>query len=173
MPAVTDTAKLWKAFWAIERFDAEDYEQVQREGIQPFLVTEFEENIALNTGKAEVLALVLGSSANHFDAANTRVGVGDSNTAAANTQTDLVAATNKTYKACESTWPKLSTTTTTNDTFEAKASFGSAEANHAWQEFVIKQNVSGICLNRKVSDQGVKASGQTWVITLKLQATGS
>lgn len=173
MPAVLDKTKLWKAVYRIERFWADDYDQVCREELQPYDMSEFEENIALNTGKAEVLALLLGSSANHFDATNTRVGVGDSTTAAAKTQTDLVAASNKTYKSCESTWPKLSTTTDTNDTFEAKASFGSSEANYAWQEFVLKNNTSGICLNRKVSDQGTKASGQTWVITLKLQATGS
>lgn len=162
---IMDKTKLWHAAWRIEKYaEGEDI---------PFEIVEFEENIALNTGKAEILNLVLGGSANHFDATNARVGVGDSNTAAANTQTDLQAASNKTYMACDSTWPKLATTTTTNDTLEFKATFGSADANYSWQEFVIKQNTSGICLNRKVSNQGTKVAGQTWVVTCKLQATGS
>ena len=170
MTTVKDKTKLWKASYRIERFWAADYDQICREGLNPYDVSEFEDNIALNTGKAEIWALVLGTSSALFNATNTRVGVGDSTTAEAKTQTDLVAATNKTYKACESTWPTRATVTDTNDTFEARASFGSAEANYAWQEFVIKNNSSGISLNRRVSNQGTKASGQTWVITLRLQA---
>lgn len=167
---VPDNINLWRASYRIERFWALDYEQILSEQLQPYDVSEFEENIALNTGKAEIWALVLGTSTALFNATNTRVGVGDSTTAEVNTQTDLVAATNKTYKACETTWPQRVTVTTTNDTFEARASFGSAEANYSWQEFVIRNNSSGISLNRRVSDQGTKASGQTWVVTLRLRA---
>lgn len=170
MEAICDAIpKLWKARWILEKYENDEAFLAGN----PFETVSFEENIALNTGKAEILNLVLGGSANHFDSTNTRLGVGDSNTAAANTQTDLQAATNKTYVACDSTWPKLATTTTTNDTFEAKATFASGDANYSWQEFVIKNNASSICLNRKVSDQGTKVSGQTWVLTLRLQATGS
>jgi hypothetical protein len=49
-----------------------------------------------------------------------------------------------------------------------KATFGPDDANYSWNEFVIKNATSGVCLNRKVSNQGTKASGQTWVITVTL-----
>lgn len=173
MPALTEQMKLWKAHWKIERFACESIEDVRRLDLRPYLVTEFEENIALNTGKAEIWALVIGDSAAHFNNTNARIGVGDSSTAAANTQTDLQAAVNKAYGKMESSYPQQSTTTTTDDTVEFQSSFGSGDANFSWQEFVIKENTGGVCLNRKVSNQGTKASGQTWLITLKLQATGS
>lgn len=157
----------WRTTWLIERYADDDAYQRK----EPYDRSIINGNIALDTGKAEILNLTIGGSANHFDATNTVLGVGDSTTAEAATQTDLQAATNKTYKACDTGWPKLVTTTVTNDTIEAKATFGSADANYAWNEFVIKQNTSAICLNRKVSEQGTKASGQTWVLTLKLQAS--
>src|SRR6059036_3304204 len=41
----------------------------------------------------------------YFNNGNARIGVGDSSTAEADTQTGLVASTNKTYKAMDATYP--------------------------------------------------------------------
>ena len=103
--------------------------------------------------------LIVGDSANHFNAAKATIGVGDSATAAnAATQTDLVAATNKAYVGMESNYP---TSTAQKATF--KASFGAAVANWVWNEWVIKQSDSAVCLNRKVESLGTK-SGGTWTL---------
>jgi len=158
---IVDVVPSWKTRWEIRKYA----EGVDPEKGTPYAVSVIEGNIMLDTGKAEMWALAIGGSANNFDNTNAQIGVGDSTTAESSSQTDLVAATNKTYKAADATYPTQSTTTTTDDTFKTQSTFGGADANYAWQEFVIKQATSLICLNRKVSNQGTKASGQTWVIS--------
>jgi hypothetical protein len=132
---------------------------------KPYEVIEGEGNCLLNTGIDEIWELVTGavSGASHiFDNAAAQIGVGDSNTAADATQTDLQAATNKTYKGMESGYP---TSTSQKATF--KASFGSSEANYAWEEWVVKQSTSAICLNRKVESLGTKSTG-TWTLEVEI-----
>ncbi len=124
----------------------------------PYEVWEGEGNCLLNTGIDEMWDLVTGAASNHFDNSNAQVGVGDSTTAADATQTDLQAATNKTYKGMESGYP---TSTSQKATF--KSSFGVDDANYAWNEWVIKQSTSAKCLNRKVESLGTK-SGGTWTL---------
>ncbi len=128
----------------------------------PVEVIEGEGNCLLNSGIDEMWNLVTGDSANHFTNAAAQIGVGDSNTAATATQTDLQAATNKTYKGMESGYP---TSTTQKATF--KASFGSGDANYAWNEWVVKQSSSAVCLNRKVESLGTK-SGGTWTLEVNI-----
>ena len=129
---------------------------------KPCEVTDGEGNLLLNSGIDEMWDLVVGDSANHFNNATAQIGVGDSTTAASASQTDLQAATNKTYKAMESGYP---TSTSQKATF--KASFGDSEANYAWNEWVIKQSASGKCLNRKVESLGTKTSG-TWTLEVNI-----
>lgn len=122
-------------------------------------------NLLLNEGIAELLDIACGiGSPTAFSNANARIGVGDSTTAAAAAQTDLQASTNKTYKAMEASYPARSGQTVT-----WRSVFGSADANYAWQEFVV-DNGSGAAktLNRKVSAQGTKASGQTWTVDVAI-----
>lgn len=121
-------------------------------------------NLFLTAGMNELWELVTGESANHFDNTNARIGIGDDKTTApAYGQTDLQAATNKTYKAMDATYP----TTPANRTQVFKSTFGSSDANYEWGEFVIKNNVSGICLNRSTNSGagwGTKTAGTTWEI---------
>ena len=128
----------------------------------PGEVIEGEGNCLLNSGIDEMWDLIIGDSANHFTSATAQVGVGDSSTAAAPTQTDLQAAANKTYKGMESGYP---TSTTQKATF--KASFGASEANYTWSEWVVKQSASAVCLNRKVESLGTK-SGGTWTLEVSV-----
>ena len=129
---------------------------------KPYEVIEGEGNCLLNTGIDEMWDLIVGDSANHFNNASTQIGVGDSNTAASPSQTDLQAATNKTYKGMDSGYP---TSASQKATF--KASFGSGDANYAWNEWVVKQATSGKCLNRKVESLGTK-SGGTWTLEVSI-----
>lgn len=129
---------------------------------KPYEVIEEEGNCLLNSGIDEIWGLVTGASANHYDNTNAQIGVGDSNTAADPTQTDLQATTNKTYKGMESGYP-----TSTSQKVTFKASFGSTEANYAWEEWVVKHSTSAICLNRKVESLGTKSTG-TWTLEVEI-----
>jgi hypothetical protein len=132
------------------------------EDTRPYEVIEGEGNCLLNTGIDEMWDLIAGDSANHFDNSNAQIGVGDSDTAADPSQTDLQAATNKTYKGMEGGYP---TSTSQKATF--KASFGDSEANYTWNEWVVKQSTSAKCLNRKVDALGTKSSG-TWTLEVSI-----
>jgi hypothetical protein len=129
---------------------------------KPYEVVEGEGNCLLNSGIDEIWDLVTGASANHFGNADAQIGVGDSSTAADATQTDLQAATNKTYQGMESGYP---TSTTQKVTF--KSSFGESDANYAWEEWVVKQSTSAKCLNRKAESLGTK-SGGTWTLEVDI-----
>jgi hypothetical protein len=128
----------------------------------PYEVQNGQGNCLLNSGIDEIWDLVCGDSANHFNNSGAQIGVGDSTTAAAATQTDLQAATNKTYKGMDTGYPASSSQKAT-----FKASFGASEANYAWNEWVVKQSASGKCLNRKVESLGTK-SGGTWVLQVEI-----
>lgn len=125
-------------------------------------------NLCLNSGIQgfEKMLAGLNSPPNAWSNTYAYLGVGDSTTAAAATQTDLQASTNYTYVAMSASYPSLS-----SQTLSWQASFGSSSANYAWNEFVISNassKGSGVCLNRLVSSQGTKTSGQTWVLTISI-----
>lgn len=123
-------------------------------------------NVALNEGLEELIDLICGlGSPTKWDNANARLGVGDSNTAAEATQTGLQAAANKTFRAMDATWPQR-----TNQMVEWRATFGSSEANHSWQEYTVVNAATdaGKNLNRKVADKGTKVSGETWTLSLQI-----
>lgn len=126
-------------------------------------------NLALNEGLQELIDIICGlGSPTKWDNAHAYLGVGDSTTTEAATQTGLQAATNKTYKAMDTGYPQRS-----GQTAEWRATFGSNEANYAWEEFTIvnASTDTGKNLNRKTSSKGTKTSGETW--TLSVQVTFS
>jgi len=136
------------------------------ENTKPYDIVKGEGNCLLNTGIDEIWDLVTGAVSGNdhiFDNTYARIGVGDSATAAAAAQTDLQAASNKQYNAMEAGFP-----TSTSQQVTFKASFGSSEANYAWNEWVVKQATSGISLNRKVDSMGTKASGSTWTLEVTI-----
>ena len=149
--------------WRLEKFASdEDFKKGK-----PFEVSEFLGNCLLNEGIDEAEKLICSTGATQYDNTNARLGVGDSATAAAATQTGLLAATNKAWKAMDATYPTLGSQVMT-----FKSTFGSSDANFSWQEFTVVNaaNDDGKNLNRKVSDQGTKASGQTWVKLAQLKS---
>lgn len=122
-------------------------------------------NVLLNEGIAVLQTLLIGTGGTAFSNANAYIGVGDSATAAAASQTGLQAASNKLYKAMQASYPSISSQTTT-----WRAVFGSSEANFSWNEFTVANGNSDAAtnLNRLVSAQGTKASGQTWTIDVAI-----
>ena len=164
----TDIAK-WKCHYRLEKRlgnidgcrSPEDRLDFLKNTI-PYEVIEGDGNCLLNTGIDEMWDLIVGDSANHYSNAKATIGVGDSATAAAAAQTDLQAAANKDYHAMEATYPL-----TTAQKITLKASFGAGHAEYAWNEWVVKQSDSAICLNRKVDAMGTKAAG-TWTLEVSI-----
>ena len=133
-------------------------------GVQPEF-TEWEGNVALNEGLANVVELICGiSTPAKWDAANARLGVGNSSTAANSAQTALLGAS-KTFKAMVATYPQRS-----GQTAIWRSQFDSAEANYAWEEYTVVNAAddTGQNLNRKVEPKGTKASGETWTLELQI-----
>ncbi len=106
----------------------------------------------------------IGASVTAFNNANSFIGVGDSTTAFAASQTDLQAATNKVRKAMDATYPSGST-----NVVSWRSTFATADANFAWQEWgVFNASTGGTMLNRKVESLGTKAVNSTWQLTVTL-----
>ena len=131
-----------------------------------FGVSHIAGNLQLNEGINLFTTLLCGGAGTAFNTANSYIGVGDSATAEAASQTGLSAATNKLYVAVDSGFPTYGT----SQQAAWKSTFTTAQANFAWNEFTVANGNSDSAtnLNRKVSSQGTKQSGQTWVPTLTI-----
>lgn len=107
-------------------------------------------------------AVIGGSTYTKFNAANAYLGVGDNSAAFDVSQTDLQAASNKLRKAMDATYPSRSGNVVTY-----RATFGTSEANFAWNEVGVFNAVSGgQMLSRLVSALGTKTSSASWQLTL-------
>lgn len=98
--------------------------------------------------------------------ANGMIGIGDSTAAAAKGQTDLQAASNKTYLPMDDTYPTLVDTVMT---FQVTADGDTA--NYVWNEFLVCDASPGTAWCRFVQqlNGGVaKSSGQTWVLQVAI-----
>lgn len=113
-----------------------------------------------------------GQALTFFNNAQAAIGVGDSSTAAAATQTNLQAATNKLRVAMDATYPVHTDGTTSGAASIAfRSTFATGQANFAWQEWGIFNSTTdgtGRMLNRKVESLGTKTSASTWTLTLTL-----
>lgn len=149
----------WDPKWTVRKYESDEAFKNDK----PFEVSEVEGNLLLNEGITRLANLLIGGGGTAFNNASAYIGVGDSSTAAAATQTGLQAAVNKLYKAMEATYPQIASQTVT-----WRSVFGSADANFAWEEFTVANGSSDASenLNRKVSSQGTKASGQVWTLDL-------
>jgi hypothetical protein len=163
----------WRALWRLEKRSGDWTPEQIDAGLAPapYETIEREGNLLVYGGASALWDLLIGAgNVTEFDNSNAHIGVGDSNTAAAATQTDLQATTNKLRKAMDSTYPQH-----TDGVVEGSASvvfrstFGSSDANFQWREWAIfNASSSGRMLNRKVEDLGTKASGSTWTLTVTL-----
>lgn len=158
--------------WKIEKFW-----RTPAWGTKPYAVLERKGNLVMNGGWScqwETLigngTATAGQTLTYFNNANAAIGWGDSNTAAAATQTDLQAATNKVRKGMDATYPQHTDGTTSAAaiiTFRATA--GTADANWAWAEWGIFNSptaATGRMLSRKVEALGTKTSASSWQHTV-------
>lgn len=122
-----------------------------------------------NAGRDLIASAVIGAAYTAFNNANAYLGVGDSTTAFAQSQTDLQAATNKLRKAMDATYPQQATNVVT-----LKSTFGTSDANFAWQEWASFNGSSGgTMLQRKVESLGTKTSAASWALTVTLTFTAA
>lgn len=116
-----------------------------------------------NAGRDHIAQTLIGEAVTAFNNANARIGVGNSTTAFAKTQTDLIGASNF-RQTMDATFPSRSTNILT-----FRATYGTTEANFAWEEWgVFNAGSGGTMLNRKVESLGTKPSTQTWQFTVDI-----
>lgn len=163
----------WKVVYRISRWASEndrlmrvvyiDKQAKKLFGSKQF--TQFEKNCLLNEGINEFWTIVCSAGGTKFDNGNSYTAVGNSATAADPAQTGLLGGS-KLYKAMDATYPTYGT----SQKAVFKSTYGSSDANFAWEEFTVANGDSDASknLNRKVSSQGTKQSGQTWELTLEI-----
>lgn len=160
----------WRCRFLIEKFDGDITSDST-----PYEVIETD-NIAMNGGISCLWQALIGNGTStagqaltFFNNANAAIGVGDSTTAVAATQTNLQASTNKLRKAMNATYPQHSDGTVIGATsIVFQSTFATGDANFAWQELGIFNSTTdgtGRMLNRKVESLGTKTSASSWQIT--------
>lgn len=153
----------WGPVAKLERWDdTASYEA----GDAPDSVDVYEGNLMLNAGLTRLNNLLIGAGGTAFNSTNARIGVGISNTAASAGQTDLQGASKR--------FNLVDSISNSGQVITAVATFGSSDANFAWEEWGIDNGtasgntVTAPLLNRKVVTMGTKASGSTWVLTVTI-----
>lgn len=123
------------------------------------------ENLLVNTGIQLLLDLLIGAGGTTFANGNTYIGTGDSSTAAAASQTDLQASTNRFKRVMDATFPSRS-----GQTLTFRTTFATTESNYAIQEVGVFNGgpafATGTMLNRIVSSLGTKTSATTLQVTV-------
>lgn len=166
----------WGVKWQVDKYVGNwTPEQIDRgEAGQPFEVVEIDGNLLMHGGASLLWQALIGNGGagdlEYMDNANAHIGVGDSNTAAAATQTDLQASTNKVRKAMDATYPQHTDGTASgNASIVFRSTFGTSDANFDWEEWALFNAASsGRMLNRKVQSIGTKNNLHTWVVTATL-----
>lgn len=142
----------------------------------PEEIERVEGNLLVNEGIQLLIDVLIGASANTYNNANSYMGVGDTATAEAASQTELLAtqnAANRFYKAQVASYPQRPGSNGAQSA-DWRSDFTSTEANFVWNEWTIARGattasgsgflVGTINLNRKVQSLGTKTTG-TWTLT--------
>ena len=165
----------WQVETTVEKYDAAWTAEEIAEGRagQPIEVVRDHGNLLMNVGAQRLIDQLIGVTTLPFDNTHCRLGVGDSSTAVAASQTDLQAAagaTHRQFKMMDATYPSRS-----DQTMTFKATFASGEAQFAWNEWCIDQGtadgttVTAPMLNRKVPSGGLGTKGAvSWVLTVAI-----
>lgn len=185
----------WRCHTLVERFEGDIDYDVKGPGllipkqsglvVEPFEVVEKHGNLLTIGGASVQWQTLIGNGTataaqalTYYNNGNAYISVGDSTTAAADTQTELQAATNRTRKAMDATYPLHTDTTGTagSKSIVFRSTYATTDANYAWQEWAIfngagtggPPTTGGRMLNRKVESLGTKTSAATWVLTITL-----
>lgn len=141
--------------------------------VDPYETVEHVGNLLTTAGLNRLTSLLIGAGGQALTNTASRIGVGNSSTAAAVGQTDLQAAagsSNRQFKVMDATYPQQS-----NGVVTLRSTFATGEANFAWAEVGTDigtptvtdgTTVNAVLLNRFLPSPGLgtKASG-SWVLT--------
>lgn len=131
--------------------------------------TEIQGNCLCNEGIEEWFKLIATTGGTQYDNTNAYLIVGTGTGAATASDTEATF-TSGVKKGMVSGYPVVGAAADHKCTW--KASYGSADANQAWEEFGLLNAASaGKLANRKVSSEGTKTSGQTWELSLEISLT--
>jgi hypothetical protein len=155
------------------RIEAVDFRAL---GVRPYETTELVGNLITNAGWTRLMNLLTAQGGTQaLTSTAVRIGVGNSNTAEAYTDTDLGAAAGSTNRFFQ---PVSGSGSLGTRTLAFSATFGTADGNFAWNEFGLDvgtptvtsgTTVNALLFNHKAGiAQGTKASGQTWTATATL-----
>lgn len=136
----------------------------------PYEIVRTDSNMIVTTGLTHLVRLATGEVSTTLNNGNARVGSGDSTTAAALGQTNLQAATNKTWVAMDSGYP----TNVASNATDFQARFGAGTGTWTWEELGIARGdpgSSGILIGRKVQSVGAKGAGDIWDLKGTLTAS--
>lgn len=176
----SEDALQWHNHWRIAQYLGDwTPEQIAcGEAGEPFEVTEGEGNLLVYGGASCLWECLKGNGTatpaqtlTYFDNTNAKLGVGDSNSAAVVTQTDLQAGANKLRKAMDVTFPTHTDGTTVlgNAQIVYQSTFATGDANFAWEEFALfNAATAGRMLFRKVQSLITKTSAATVVFTVTI-----
>jgi len=179
----------YHAHWTIRKFDTPDDvdgtkyskctpEQLLALGLKLSEVLEIDGNCLLNDGLNNILTpALIGGTYTPINTTDGCIGVGDSTTAAAASQTALQASTNHLWVIVTST-----TGTGSSQQLVVQATFSTSQANWAWNEIMCGSTTTPgslpansttppateHVLNRLVTGMGTKASTATWTVTLTI-----
>lgn len=116
-----------------------------------------------NAYRDHLASATIGTAVTAFTTANAHIGVGNSTTAFAATQTDLVGAS-KFRKVMDAGYP-----TRSGGAMTFRATFGTGDANFAWEEWgVFNAASAGTMMNRVVQANGTKAGTETKQVTVTI-----
>lgn len=157
---------LWRPVLTVAKYHGDDLTR------DPYEVIERAGNLLTTAGLTRITSLIIAGGGQGATNTASRIGVGNSSTAAAVGQTDLQAAagaSNRYFMTMDATYPQVSAGVIT-----FKATFGTADGNFAWNEWCIDigtptvaagTTVNATMLNRAVQSLGTKTSAGTWVAT--------
>ena len=162
----------WQARWRVEKYrgDWDAAALADGQAGDPYETLEVEGNLLLYGGASALWDRLIGANnVTAFDNTNAYLGVGDSASAAAATQTDL-QGTNTNRQSMAAGYPAHTDGTGSGaESLQFQAVFGTADANFAWQEWGLFNAASaGRMLNRKVASLGTKTSADSWRLTVTL-----
>lgn len=149
--------------------------------VRPYETVVGSGNMLMNGGADLLWQLAMGPGSTsagaakaYLDNGNAGIGVGNSTTAAARTQTSLQAASSRqARRGMEATYPTHTTGTasTSARNIVFRSLYSTATANFAWNEWGVFNSTTvgtGRMVNRKVEALGTKTTAATWTFTVTL-----
>lgn len=162
-----------------------DLGNVLKEFFTPYEIVESEGNLLTRLGRKRLIDRFVETASNVGIKVTTgRIGTGNSSTAAADTDTDLIAAAgsaNRQFQMLDSA-PTVGTGASSG-VMTGVSTFGTGVGNYAWNEWGIDggtaagttvtsdTNTTPGLINRKVVSLGTKTSAASWVFTVTITIT--